>query len=480
MPDSLPSDATEAEMLPLPTHTSDASKNEGADPSDSSKDTTASKSNEVAVTIADKQLKEEEGYVRPSGVRFALLFLGLCLTIFLAALDQSIVSTAVPKITSDFGSIAQIPWVTTAYLLTVTAFQPIYGRMSDTFGRKPTLMFAIVIFEFGSLMCAVAQDITWLIVCRAVAGVGGAGLMSMVFIVISDIVTLQERGKYQGIIGASFTIASIVGPLMGGAFTDKLTWRWCFYINLPFGAVALLFVALFLKVPVPKSNVKEKLKQVDYFGATTLLAAVVALLLALNWGGNDYAWDSPVVIALFVVAGVLAIAFVLIEIFVAKFPIIWMGQFKIRNVAISYAAGFTLGFCMFGALSYLPVYFQVVQNDSATDSGLRLLAIIIPNVIFMIGSGVVVSKTGWITPMPVVGLAILCMGMGILSLLDMHSSFGQMVGILIPTGVGMGLCLQACKDINETKSTPRSSFFFSFSFFFLLPAFPPYGAKLCS
>ncbi|KAG0334500.1 hypothetical protein BG005_004841, partial [Podila minutissima] len=228
-----------------------------------------------------------------------VVFIGLMLGVFLSSLDQTIVSVCTTKIANDFKALNEIPWVGTAYLLTSTAFQPLYGRFSDIFGRKPTFLFAISVFLIGSALCGAAQNMIMMIVARGIAGVGAGGIMSMVMIIITDLVSLRDRGKYQGIIGAVFGFSSVIGPLLGGVFTDKASWRWAFFINLPIGAITLAAVIKLLHLPHQGGSFMEKAKRIDVLGSLTLVAGLILVLLPLNWGGSTYAWNSGIVIGLF-------------------------------------------------------------------------------------------------------------------------------------------------------------------------------------
>lgn len=241
--------------------------------------------------------------------------------------------------------------------------------------------------------------------------IGGAGLISMVYIVIGDVINMRDRAKYQGIVSATWGLASVVGPLLGGAFADHVSWRWCFYINLPFGAVSVIAVCLCLNLPHTPGNIKEKLLMIDYFGVATLLPGIVSLLLAVSWGGNQYAWDSAVIISLFAVAAVLVTTFVCAEAFVAKVPIMVMALYKVRNYTLMTTCNFFVGFVMLGTILYLPVYFQVVKGDTATASGLRSLPFMLSLVLFSMLSGLFISKTGMYRFIPAFGAAILTLGM---------------------------------------------------------------------
>ncbi|KAI8584708.1 hypothetical protein K450DRAFT_217629 [Umbelopsis ramanniana AG] len=393
---------------------------------------------------------------RPTGVKFYLIFVGLMLAVLLAALDQTIVATALPKISSDFNASDEIGWVGISYMLTSTVAMPLYGRFADIFGRKPVFLFGIIVFLAGSIVSGAAQNMDMLIAFRAVQGLGAGGIMSMVMIIIADLVSIRDRGKYQGLIGASFGVASVVGPLLGGAFTDHASWRWCFYINIPIGAVTLAVVVLFLHLPRPQGSIREKLGLIDYVGSVFLIGCTVCILLPLQWGGNQYPWNAPVVIALFCVGGFLMFVFVAVEKWQAKSPIIPGYLFVQRTPVALFITQFFFGICFFGgAIYYTPVYFQVVRGDSATASGLELLPLMLSLVFCSIFSGLMCSKTGRVREFFWVGTALIVVGGGLLTLWDADSSRGEQIGFLIIVGAGCGLCVQTLMIAGQSAVPPK-------------------------
>ncbi|KAF9949120.1 hypothetical protein BGZ72_009027 [Mortierella alpina] len=359
-----------------------------------------------------------------------LLFIGLAMATFLASLDGTIIATALPKIASDFKAQSQMSWVATAYLLTYNAFQPLYGKFSDIFGRKIMILFASVTFMVGSAGAGGATTMTMLIVFRAIQGLGGSGLLSIVLIIISDIFPLEQRPKYQSIIWSVFGISSVVGPLLGGVFVQQITWRWCFLINLPLGVVTIASVLMFLRLPFERQELKKQLARIDYLGTFLIIVAVICLLLPITWGGTTYAWDSPVIIILFCVAAVLIGLLMWVESKAVE-AIIPPRLFLNKTVSVLFGVNFLTGMAFLGVIFYAPIYFQVVQGVGATASGLHLMPMVL---------GLIRDYRIFIW----VGTVMVAVGVGLCVLLDAESGMGQQIGFLLIVGLGIGLILQTC------------------------------------
>ncbi|KAF9911198.1 hypothetical protein EC991_004422 [Linnemannia zychae] len=371
-----------------------------------------------------------------------VVFVGLVLGVFLSALDQTIVSVCTTKIANDFKALNDVAWVGTSYLLTATAFQPLYGRFSDIFGRKAVFLFAIIVFLGGSALCGAAQNMIMMIIARAISGVGAGGIMSMVMIIITDLVAPRERGKYQGIIGAVFGISSVVGPLLGGVFTDHASWRWAFFINLPIGAITLAVIIKLLHLPHVKGSLRDKIKRIDFLGATSLVIGLAIILLALNWGGSKYAWSSGLIIGLLCAGAAVILIFCLIEWKQAAEPIIPFRLFKTRTNIAVFASSFFLGAGFFIVMFYMPLYFQIVRQRSATAAGLEMLPIVAGLLFASIFSGFMISKFGKYRPFIWVGFVFCTAGLGLLTLLEVDSGRGPQIGFMFIAGVGIGFCMQ--------------------------------------
>ncbi|MDT0301216.1 MDR family MFS transporter [Streptomonospora wellingtoniae] len=378
------------------------------------------------------------------------VFFGVMLTMLLGALDQTIVSTALPTIVGELNGLEHLSWVVTAYMLAATVGMPIYGKAGDLFGRKVVFQFAIIVFLAGSVLCGIAQDMNQLILFRALQGIGGGGLMISAQAIIADIVSARDRGRYMGLIGGVFGLASVAGPLLGGVFTDHLSWRWIFYINLPLGAAALLVTSIVLKLPRP-SGPRPRL---DYAGTLLLAAASVCLVLVSSWGGTEYDWSSPVIIGLGAGAAVAAALFVLAERH-ANEPIIPLRLFADREFVLTSLVGITVGIAMFSTVSYLPTFLQMVNGASATESGLRMIPMVAGMLTATITTGQIISRTGRYKVWPIAGTAVIMAGLLLLSRMDADTSYLYNASAMLVLGLGVGMVMQNLVLIVQNSAPQR-------------------------
>ena len=365
-----------------------------------------------------------------------VVFGGLLLVMLLAALDSTIVATALPTIVGEFGGLAHISWVVTAYLLAQTIVTPIYGKLGDLYGRKRVLQVAIVIFLIGSALCGLSQSMSHLIIFRAVQGLGGGGLMVTTQAVVADVVPPRARGRYQGIFGAAYGFASIAGPLVGGYFTTHWTWRWIFYINLPVGIIALVVLAATL--PAQSSFARHA---IDYLGAALLALTLAAIVLVTDLGGSVYEWSSPLMIALIVIAVAGLVGFVLVE-GRAREPILPLQLFRTRDVWVTSVVGLIVGFALIGSVTYLPVFLQIVKGLSPTESGLRMVPLMAGTLVTSIIAGQIVSRTGKYKLFPIVGTIIVTLSLFLISRMTGETSTLAASLYMLLLGLGLGFVMQ--------------------------------------
>jgi EmrB/QacA subfamily drug resistance transporter len=361
---------------------------------------------------------------------------GLMTGMFLAALDQSIVGTALPRITSELGGLDKLSWVVTAYLLTATASTPLWGKISDLYGRRPMFQIAIVTFMVGSLLSGLSQNIDQLIVFRAIQGLGGGGLMALAMATIGDVIPPRERGRYQGYFAAVFGTSSVLGPVLGGWFADGPGWQWIFFINVPIGLIALVVTTAALKIHHVRRD-----HTIDYLGAAVVVGSVSSILLYTAWAGPQRGWGSLVGLMLLGAGLALAVIFVLVELRAAE-PIIPMRLFRNSVFSIANAFGFLIGAAMFGALIFIPVYLQVVDGMSPTRSGLAMLPLVVGIFSTSITAGRLMSRTGRYKVFPILGAAIVTVALVLLSNLDARTPYWQAGISMYVMGLGLGCTMQ--------------------------------------
>jgi EmrB/QacA subfamily drug resistance transporter len=381
--------------------------------------------------------------------RLRVVFGALMLAMLIAALDQTIVATALPTIVGDLGGLTQLAWVVTAYILTSTISTPLYGKLGDLYGRKRIFQGAILIFLVGSMLCGVSQNMAELIGFRALQGIGAGGLMVGSQAIIGDLVSPRERGRYMGYFGAVFGLATVAGPLLGGFFVDHASWRWVFYINVPIGVAALVATGLVLHLPRQRRE-----HRIDYPGAALLGAAVTCIVLLTTWGGTEYAWASAQTVGLGLGAVVLLGVFLLVERRAAE-PILPLQLFRNSVFAITNAAGFIIGLALFGSIVFLPQYLQIVKGEGATNSGLLLVPMMVGLLITSILSGQLISRTGRYKIWPILGTAITVVGLYLLSTMGATTPEIVTAAYMVVLGLGLGAVMQVLVVVVQNAVSQR-------------------------
>ncbi|KOS48162.1 hypothetical protein ACN38_g938 [Penicillium nordicum] len=391
------------------------------------------------------EVKEDESRF-PTGMRLAVIIVSILFAMFLVALDRTIIATAVPRIANQFNALDDISWYASAYLLTSCATQLSWGKVYTYYSTKSVFLAAILVFEVGSALCGGAPNSNAFIVGRAIAGIGSAGIFSGATVIIAQIVPLAKRPIYVGLMGSTFGFSSIIGPLLGGALTDKVTWRWCFYINLPIGGFTLLVLFLFLAVPPPPHTStytwKRQILRLDPLGSVLFLPSVICFLLALQWGGTTYPWANGRIIALFVISGVLVIAFVVVQVWLKTNATVPPHIFNQRSIISGVVFAICVGGGLISMLYTLPLWFQGVRGTTAVKSGIDTIPMVLALVVGAILSGGIITATGYYVPWMFVAAVLMSTGAGLMTTFRLDTNHAAWIGYQVLFGIGIGTGLQ--------------------------------------